>query len=369
MNKILHLNAGTETGGGMIHILSLLKTLDKSTFILGVMEDGQMLQEAKEAGIQTVNFQAKRRISMSLLKRIRAFLTKENIRCIHTHGPRANVYGYYLRKKLPIHWITTIHSDPSYDFKGRGLKGYMWEKIHMHAIREADRVIGISRGFTDRIIKVANIDPAKIVTTYNGIDFEEMSTCDFSREDFNVNKDAMVFMIVGRLEHVKGHHVAIKAFASFLEKVQNSYLLIVGSGSSEDVLKDQVHELDLETSVFFLGNRKDAATLYELADVTILPSLSESFPLVLLESARAKIPVIASDVGGVSELISKEGLSWKTPAGNVQTLVKQMHAAHDAKASGDLQSIGEKFHSHASTQFSLENFAKNVYNVYNELLV
>lgn len=369
MTKILHLNAGTETGGGMVHILSLLKTLDQSTFILGVMEEGEMMHEAKQSGIQTINFQAKRRVSMSLLQRIRTYIKQENIRCIHTHGPRANVYGYILRKTLPIHWITTIHSDPSFDFKGRGPIGFMWEKMHIRVLQEADRVIGISKAFTKRITEVTNIDPQKIVTTYNGIDFEDVSSCDFAREDFRISDDAMVFIIVGRLEEVKGHSVAIKAFASFLENMQNSYLLIVGSGAAEQKLKEQVFELDLETSVLFLGNRKDAPTLYELADVKILPSYSESFPLVLLESARTKTPVIASDVGGVGELITKEGIGWKVSAGDVQQLYQAMIAASEAKSSGELQKIGEKFQIHASNKFSLENFAENVYNVYKELLV
>ena len=369
MNKILHLNAGNETGGGMVHILSLLKTLDKSSFILGVMEQGEMLKQAEAAGIQTVDFNGKRRVSFSLLKRIKNYITSENIRCIHTHGPRANVYGAYLRKRLPIHWISTIHSDPSFDFKGKGPLGYAWKKLHIQALQHADRVIGISKAFTQRMIDVTNIDPQKIVTLYNGIDFEDVSTCAFSREDFGIAEGSMVFMIVGRLEHVKGHHVAIRAFASFLEHEQNSDLLIVGAGSSEALLKEQVKELNLEEAIHFLGDRRDAATLYEIADVTMLPSLSESFPLVLLESARTKTPVIASDVGGVGELLTKDSLGWKVPAGDVQQLCAAMQAARRAKNAGDLSSIGERFHFHASDKFSLENFAKNVYNVYNELLV
>src|SRR5699024_11393342 len=156
------------------------------------------------------------------------------------------------------------------------------------------------------------------------------------------------------ISHVLGHHVAIRAFASFLEHEQNSDLLIVGAGSSEQLLKDQVKELNLEKAIHFLGDRKDAATLYEIADVTMLPSLSESFPLVLLESARTKTPVIASDVGGVGELLTKDSLGWKVPAGDVQQLRVAMQAARRAKNAGDLSSIGERFHFHASDKFSLE---------------
>lgn len=369
MKRVLHLNAGNETGGGMVHILSLLRTLDRSSFILGVMEDGEMIQQARASGIQTVHFNSRRRASVSLLKRMMAYIKKEDIQCIHTHGPRANVYGYLLRKLLKIHWITTIHSDPTFDFKGKGMTGHVWQKIHLHVMKKADRLIGISKGFTDRLMNIANIDERKIVTAYNGIDFEQLSTCSFDRAHFDLDEKAIVWIIVGRLEDVKGHHVAIEAFASFVEEETNSTLLIVGEGSRKSALERQAEQLGINASVLFLGERKDASTLFELADVTLLPSLSESFPLVLLESARTKTPAIASDVGGVSELITNSSLGWKVPAGDACALTNAMHQAARVKQSGELEIMGDTFYSYASTEFSLENFAKNIYNVYTELLV
>lgn len=369
MKRVLHLNAGNETGGGMVHILSLLGTLDRSSFILGVMEDGEMIQRARTLGIQTVHFNGSRRISASLIRRIITYIKKENIQCIHTHGPRANVYGYLLKKLLPIHWITTIHSDPTFDFEGKGLTGHVWQKAHLQVIKRADRLIGISRAFTDRLITLANIDESKVVTAYNGIDFQQVSSCSFNRSHFEIDEDAFVWITVGRLEHVKGQHVAIEAFASYLETEPNSVLLIVGEGSMKDVLQQQADQLGIGASILFLGERKDASTLFELADVTLLPSLSESFPLVLLESARMKTPAIASDVGGVGELITDDTLGWKVRAGDARALTCAMHEATSRKQAGELEIIGEKFYSFASAEFSLENFAKNIYNVYTELLV
>lgn len=369
MKRVLHLNAGNETGGGMVHILSLLRTLDRSSFVLGVMEDGEMMQQARASGIQTVHFNGKRRMSVPLVKRMMTYIKKEDIQCIHTHGPRANVYGYLLKKLLDVHWITTIHSDPTFDFKGLGMTGHIWQKMHVHVMKRADRLIGISRGFTDRLIQIANIDEQKVVTAYNGIDFEQVSTCSFTRAHFDLDERAIVWIIVGRLEDVKGHHVAIDAFASFAREEPNSTLLIVGEGSEKSALKRQAAQLGLSASVLFLGERKDASTLFGLADVTLLPSFSESFPLVLLESARMKTPAIASDVGGVSELITTSTIGWKVPAGDVRELTRAMHEAAHAKQAGELEKMGETFYSYASAEFSLENFAKNIYNVYTELLV
>src|SRR5690625_6287936 len=86
--KILHLNAGNETGGGMYHILSLLEAFNREEFILGVLEEGELLQRAKQADIQTIHFSHKRKMSIPLLRKMKQYLEKEEIHYVHTHGDR-----------------------------------------------------------------------------------------------------------------------------------------------------------------------------------------------------------------------------------------------------------------------------------------
>ena len=97
--KVLHLNAGNETGGGMVHILSLLNELKSENIYLGLFEEGIFQQEALKRGIQTVTFTQKNRYDLSIISRVIQFIRNNQIDMIHTHGARANLYGYFIKKR------------------------------------------------------------------------------------------------------------------------------------------------------------------------------------------------------------------------------------------------------------------------------
>lgn len=361
--KILHLNAGNETGGGMHHILGLLKEFNRDEFVLGVLEKGELLKQAKKWGIQTVYFSNHLKLSIPLMRKIAGFIKKERIRFVHTHGPRANVYAKILKKMASFHWIVTVHSDPAHDFMGKGLYGNFLSHIHLNAIRHADRVIAISEPFRTNL-NGAGVENRKIITALNGIDFRKKLDSPHVRDDFGFSNHDFLFLMVARLEPVKGHQIAFEALAQLLAGHANCHLLLAGDGSLTDKLKDAARDLGIENHVHFLGHRQDIDKFYGMADVTMLTSLSESFPLVLLESARAKTPVIASDVGGVAELLCDKSYGWRTSPGNIRELTSAMEEAMVFRDRGMLQSMGEKLKSHASSKFSLEIFAENVYNIY-----
>ncbi|MCC2248676.1 MAG: glycosyltransferase family 4 protein [Bacillota bacterium] len=364
--RILHLNAGNETGGGMHHILGLMNELNKEEFILGVMEDGELLKRANNAGIRTIYFPCHSRFSIPLMQRIKSYVQQEDIGCIHTHGPRANVYANILKKIIPFQWVVTIHSNPFLDFMEKGMYGKVLCKLNLHAVRNADKIIAISQPFKDCLMD-ANIDSEKIVTTLNGIDFKKRVESCYCKQDFGIPEGDIVFLMVARLEEVKGHRIALEAFCELLKSSQNCHLMLAGDGSLQHELERMVANLDLEKHVHFLGYRNDIEYFYQLADVTLLTSLSESFPLVLLESAKVKTPVISTDVGGVGELVVDKSLGWRIKPGNTRELLAAMKDALFFYNQGMLPLMGSKLYHHASTKFTLEILAENIYNVYQSM--
>lgn len=361
--KILHLNAGNETGGGMHHIIALLEQLDREQFILGVLEKGELYERAEAAGIQTVHFSNNMKMSVPLISKIRHYIKQEEISFVHTHGPRANVYANILRKIVPFQWIVTIHSNPLLDFMGKGMYGNFLCKLNVAAIRHADKLIAISEPFRT-CLQDAGVADKKIITALNGIDFHKKARKSHTKADFGFAEGDFVFLMVARLETVKGHHVAFNAFAKLMAKQQNCQLVLLGDGSLRNDLQEKADQLGIREHVHFMGHRDDVDCFYQMADITLLTSLSESFPLVLLESARAKTPVIATDVGGVSELILNQSVGWKVRPGNVQEIMAAMEDAFLLYKRGMLALIGQKLQAHASIKFTVENFAENVYNVY-----
>ncbi|MGM8366164.1 glycosyltransferase [Virgibacillus sp. W0181] len=362
--KILHLNAGNETGGGMHHILNLLNQFNRDEFILGVLEKGELLKRANEIGIRTVYFPNKTRMSIPLMYQLQKYIRKEKITVIHTHGPRANVYANFLKRICSFHWIVTVHSDPWHDFRGKGLRGEAFTRLHVHAIRNADKIISVSNTYEEKLT-TAGVHGEKMTTAWNGIDFKEEIGEEFYTEDnINKNDDTFIFLKVARLEPVKGHQIALEAFSEIIKEKGNCQFILIGDGPLRTELQASAKSLGIAEHVHFLGHLQDPTPYYHLANVKVLSSFSEGFPLVLLEAARSRTPVIATDVGGVGELVPHQALGWRIKPGDVNELVQAMKEALIFHQNGWLETVGEKFHQHAASRFSLEKFAQSVYNVY-----
>src|SRR5699024_12265542 len=139
------------------------------------------------------------------------------------------------------------------------------------------------------------VEDQKIVTALNGIDFRKKTDKSYVKGDYGFSEKDFLFLMVARLEPVKGHHIAIKAIAEVVKQRENGHLLLLGDGSLQGELKTLVRKLGIEAHVHFLGHRDDAECFYLMARMTMLTSFSESFPLLLLESARANTSEISAD--------------------------------------------------------------------------
>ena len=100
---------------------------------------------------------------------------------------------------------------------------------------------------------------------------------------------------VGRLSYQKNHELLIRIFSELHKKDANTILLLIGVGEKEDEIREQVHELNLDESVRFLGNRDDVNELYQAMDVFVMPSLFEGIPVVGVEAQFSGLPCVFSD--------------------------------------------------------------------------
>ncbi|KAA0565872.1 glycosyltransferase family 4 protein [Bacillus sp. CH30_1T] len=365
--KILHLNAGNESGGGMYHILSLLNELNREEFYLGVFEKGEMYDRARSLDIQTVLFNQSSRFDFSILKEIIHFIRLNSIDIIHTHGARANCYGAMIRSFVDVKWMVTVHSDPRDDFMGRGLSGKLYTFLNLKALKQADHLLAISDRFK-QILLDRSIPDEKITTILNGIDFDKELEAPLTREELGVKDGDFTIIMVARLEAVKGHKVALKAVRNLIENHHtNIKILLIGDGSEREALIKYSEEHGISGHVEFLGHRNDVERIYPIADVAILTSYSESFPLVLLEAARAGVPVMTTDVGGVDQLIPDDSYGWIIPVEDSDQLTESLESAMRKKKEGTLILMGEKIKKYSKRHFSVEQFANNVYNVYLKL--
>jgi L-malate glycosyltransferase len=361
--KVLHLNAGNETGGGMVHILSLLKELNKDEVVLGLLEKGAFAEKAKEMGIQTKVFEQSSRYDISVLFQIVSFIKKENITILHTHGPRANLYGYLIKKLTRVTWMTTVHSDPRNDFLGRGIKGKVFTQLNLMVLKKPDHYFAISKRFTE-MLEAFGYPSNKITTIFNGIDFRQKPKNLISREELKFSAEDFVILMIARLDPVKRHDLAISAVEKAIQLQPEMKLLLVGDGPMKHEIQSMIQEKGLEKHVIMLGYREDVDAFYQIADITLLTSKSESFPLVLLESARAETPVITTDVGGVRDMIPHDSLGFIVCGDEQENIVSALLTAFQMKKAGILKSMGIQFKNYVSERYSVDQFVKSIYDTY-----
>lgn len=365
--KVLHLNAGAETGGGMVHILSLLNQLDRQEFVLGLFEEGVMFSKAKELDINVELFRQNNRYDLSILKRIANYINENKIDIVHTHGPRANLYALFLKRYTTCKWVTTIHSDPRDDFLNGGIKGKLFTKLHFLSFKSMDHFFAVSSRFKEMLVSFG-INKDKITAIYNGIDFNIPNQPPITRDNLNLLESDFVVIMIARLSPVKGHILALQAIKELKKEFPFIQLLLVGDGPIRKELELKAKEFEIQSNIQFLGHQEHIHSLLSLADVEILTSYSESFPLVILEAARAKVPVITTDVGGVRDLITDNSLGRVIPVNDTEALISALKEYIVLKDTDELKVLGENIFEKASKSYSLENFSNSVYETYKQIL-
>ncbi|MCL4376538.1 MAG: glycosyltransferase family 4 protein [Candidatus Parvarchaeota archaeon] len=201
-----------------------------------------------------------------------------------------------IKKRTGKKLVATIHST-EYDRTA----GKPWERIEKEEkalIDNADTIVTVSRRLKEELISLYHADEKKTSVIYNAI----------NREKFNgIKRDSnrKVVLYVGRLSVQKGIDNLIKAFKIVSEKNDNALLYIIGEGPELSNLINLSINLDLSDKVIFLGRVPDAEMemLYSIANVFVMPSVSEPFGIVALEAIASNVPTIVSSQSGVSEVI------------------------------------------------------------------
>lgn len=328
--KILHLLP--DKNRRFLLFENLVTGLDKQTFsqvicYLSGDDDQRILTE--KWGYKVIDLG----IPKKKLKRFRPLLVfqlvrivrKQDIDIIHCQRHKCTVYGtlvaWIAGKRVKV--ITTVHGLNRTRTLGRKfLNRVLFNRI--------SRIIAVSKAVRSDILETNRVSsPDKVITVYNGIDAEQFGASSTIQQEVRsrldlVDKEAFVFGTVGRLTKVKGQAVLLKAFARVCQQYPRSCLVLAGKGPLEIELRNLAAKLNIEKHVIFLGHRKDIPDVLRAYDVFVLPSFSEGLCLALLEAMASGIPVIASRVGGIPEILNGPGLGMMVPPSSVEELAFAM---------------------------------------------
>jgi glycosyltransferase involved in cell wall biosynthesis len=230
-----------------------------------------------------------------------------NAQVLHAHMYRAEVVGVAAldiveqRTGHRPYMVSTVHSSRFRSPDDRELLERITPKIN--------RLIAVSDAIVEKLVAEGR-DTTAISRIYNGVDlerFDEATGGEVIRAEFGIPANAPLAVVVGRLEPEKGHPTLIEAWPVVHHHFTSAHLLVVGEGSERDRLEGlAAAHLRAEiccASVHFLGRREDVPQILAAADVVVMPSYREAQGLAIVEALAANRPVIASNVGGIPEMI------------------------------------------------------------------
>src|SRR5690554_1739481 len=271
-----------------------------------------------KAGIPIKVFKQKSRSDLTIIGRLVHEIQEKGYDLVHCHGARANFIAHFLKGKVNVPFVTTIHSDYKLDFKDNFYKRLVYTTLNTIALRRFDYYIGVSDLFRKMLVD-RGFRRDRIFVTYNGIDCDSEESF-VPREEFlaryGIEDRGQTFIgIAARLDKVKDHVTFIEAAKLVLQE-EDATFLIAGEGGEAEYLKELVRRHGIADNVKFLGFVQDPYSFFNAIDINTLTSVSESFPYVILEGAKMMKPVVTTQVGGVHMLVENGENGYLVPVGN-----------------------------------------------------
>jgi glycosyltransferase involved in cell wall biosynthesis len=340
--------------------------IDMSVGYLHDVNGSPALPRLREHGVEPQLLEVERIADVRSLRRVRAHLQAVNPDVVHTHLTIADVLGGVAARSLGIPAVCTIHligraaSDPP------GARTTVKSGITALARRLGDsRIVAVSEAARMAYLERYREREERVVTIHNGIVAPAPKRGRAQmRAALGIDADAPVLALVAVLREGKGHEVAIEAVARLRDRFPTLTLLVVGDGPLRKQLETRAAPLG--DRAIFTGHRGDVAELLGAVDVLLHPTSMDAFPTVLLEACAASLPVLATRVGGIPEIVLDEhnGLLLDAPTSAAAVAAGLERLLGDTRLRTRMGTAARARFEH---EFSAERWAKRLRSLYDEV--
>jgi glycosyltransferase involved in cell wall biosynthesis len=361
--RVLHATKVQGIGGAEQHLLTLLPALREQGIdarflsLDGGLDADRFHRALEDRGVPwrrvPIGFDASPRLAVGVVRAVRA----EAPDLLHTHMVHADVYGSIAAHLLRTPFVSTRHNDDRY------LLGPFRhvDRAFMHGVR---RIVAISDAVREFHIK-AGLDADKLVTVRYGLDEVPSTPSELTPEAAGIPADAPLVLAIGRLIEQKDHATLLEAFARVHDTNPQARLAILGWGTREAETKALVQRLGLDGVAFVLG-RVEPRDWLARADVFAHTSRWEGFGIVLLEAMLAGLPVVATRVSAIPEIVVDGETGLLVPPGDVTAVADALaRLLDDAELR---RSFGEAGRRRAHDEFSVQHMVEGTVRVYEEAL-
>ncbi len=378
--RVTQVMASGAGGGAQVSVQNLVTGLDPARFDVEVvsLSDGPAVRRMQAAGV-TVHV-VDELDDATALDRVVGLFRDRPPEIVHNHMYRAEVIGTRAalalsEQRLPRPYVvSTVHSSRVRSEEDRVLLRRLTPSM--------DRLIAVSRAIIAKLVAEGRT-AAPVELVYNGVDlkrYEYTDACCTLPEEYGFAEGTPLVGVVARLEPEKGHRTLLDSWPLVLTRLPNAKLLIIGEGSQRAALEAQAEELNLlgarcsgdrcvgtrrarpGAEVLFTGLRDDVPAVTAALDVAVLPSYREAQGLALLEAMALRRPVVATNVGGIPEMIENGRTGLLVPPKDAEALAGAILRILTDHPLADM--LARAGHDFVHANFSLDEMVRAISAIY-----
>lgn len=353
-----------QVGGAEVLTARLVRRLkDRFHFVFACLDElGTLGQELRDEGFTVEVLGRRTGIDLACVRRLARVAIKHRAEVIHAHQYTPFFYsrapGWFGRRP-PV--LFTEHGRAFPDLPNR--KRMAFNRLFL---RKADCVVAVGKDVKRALVENEGIPSSRIDVIYNGVRLSDFAgepelRCQIRRE-LGIATEAPVAIQVARLDYLKDHCTALRSAERVAKTCPQFRLILVGEGPERSKVEAEITKRNLKEHVILLGLRTDVKQLLAAADLFLLTSISEGIPVTLIEAMGARLPIVSTAVGGVTEVVEHAKAGLLTAAGDDGALAEAIISLiRDAALR---RSLGNEGYARARQVFSEEEMHRRYAEYY-----
>ncbi|MGZ4898091.1 MAG: glycosyltransferase family 4 protein [Candidatus Angelobacter sp.] len=318
----------------------------------------EFYERARRRGLSVRMVHCQGRADWRAVRQIEEYVQEDGIDLLHTHGYKADLYGYVAARRSRKPVVATCHN-----WVGGTAALGIYNHLDRMALKRFNALAAVSDAVAQRLLD-SGVPARKIKTIANGIDVEPFERAQ-PLPPPTFDRDKVVGM-VARLDLQKGFEYLLRAVRELCGVFRELKVVIVGEGPDRKAIEDKIRQYGLQSTVILAGKQSDMPGVYAVMDIFVLPSLNEGLPMTILEAMAASKPVIATKVGAIPTLIRNGETGLLVEARDTDGLRK---AIARLLSDPDLcRRMGAEGHDWVSRNYTSEAMALKYRQMYEEVL-
>jgi glycosyltransferase involved in cell wall biosynthesis len=365
--KTLVVDLSMKYGGSTSRILSLMKKSASEGVLLAALKGSAISREADRLGIPQ-RIVGGRKTDPRILQNLVRLIRREGVQLLDTQNIQSKFWASAAATFTDVALVSTINSWYASEHGRASLKGRLYTALELSTNRSLDLYITVSARDRQSLLD-SGISASKIELIYNAVEVsadEIPGGADWLRQKFSIPPGRLVCTAVGRLVPVKGYDVLVEAARLLETDAPNLHILLVGDGDSRQALENQIVKLNLTGRVTLAGyqDREQVMSILKSSDLFVMPSRYEGTPIALLEAGALGLPIVASNVGGIPELVRDRQEALLVPAEDPAALARALSQLANQRPLA--MQIGRNAARHVGGEFDLETQYQKTWNAYRQ---